>query len=101
MVVVVDRLRTGDEETKKKGKKGENKLRKCWICFGRNIGFSKGNCFAGIGKMPHWNTNYEHEKKKTNLSLTVNNTQEKSIMQHTHRHTHTHTHPQNRAKGTG
>lgn len=49
--------------------------------------------------MPDWNTNYEHENKKTNLSLTVNNTQEKSIMQHTHRHTHTH--PQNRAKGKG
>lgn len=59
MVVVVDRLRTGDEG--KKIRKGE-RVRKMLDLFGEKHRIGKQLC--RICKMPDWNTNYEHEKKK-------------------------------------
>lgn len=55
MVVVVDRLRTGDEEKKRK----VEQVRKMLDLFCEKQ--RKERQLGRIYKMPEWNTNYEHE----------------------------------------
>lgn len=65
MVVVVDRLRTG-EMKKKKIRKGEQ-VTKMLDLFCEKHRIGKQLC--RICKMPDWNTNYEHEQKKKQIYL--------------------------------